>query len=150
MPTDARCPVIVRDTCPFCAIVAGNAPARVVAETPTSVSFLPDVPAVLGHVLVVPRCHVSDLWDLDEEQARALGADVLATSRVVRDALQPAGLNIIQSNGAAAGQSVFHLHVHVVPRTADDRMPDLWPKDAHWDTAQLDSVARELRSETLG
>lgn len=138
------------DSCPFCAIVAGDAPARIIAETATSVSFLPDVPAVLGHVLVVPRSHVSDLWDLDEEQARALGADVLATARVVRSALQPDGLNLIQSNGTAAGQSVFHLHVHVVPRTPDDRMPDLWPDDAHWDTAQLDSIAQELRSETSG
>lgn len=135
------------DSCPFCAIVEGTAPARIIAETAASISFLPDVPAVLGHVLVVPRSHLGELWDLDEEQARALGADVLATARVVRDALQPDGLNLIQSNGTAAGQSVRHLHVHVVPRTTDDRMPDLWPEDAQWDTEQLDSIAQELRSE---
>lgn len=139
--------MVARASCPFCAIVAGIAPARVVAETPTSVSFLPDVPAVLGHVLVVPRDHVRDLWDLDEERARAVGADVLATARRVRHALRSEGLNIIQSNGTAAGQSVFHLHVHVVPRAAGDRMPELWPEDAHWDSAQLDSIARKLRSE---
>jgi len=140
--------VITRDSCPFCAIVAGDAPARIVTETATSVSFLPDVPAVLGHVLVVPRIHVSDLWGLDKEQARTLGVDVLATARVVRSALQPEGLNLIQSNGTAAGQSVFHLHVHVVPRTAGDRIPELWPADARWDVAQLDSIARVLRAAT--
>ena len=140
--------MIGHESCAFCAIVAGIAPARVVAETATSVSFLPDVPAVLGHVLVVPRDHVRDLWDLDEAHARVLGADVLATARRVRHALRPEGLNIIQSNGAAAGQSVFHLHVHVVPRTIGDRMPELWPEDAHWDSARLDSIARDLRSET--
>ena len=136
------------DCCPFCAIIAGNAPARVVAETPTSVSFLPDVPAVLGHVLVVPRDHVRDLWDLNEKQAQALVTDVLATARTVRRALQPEGFNIIQSNGTAAGQSVFHLHVHVVPRTIGDRMPELWPADARWDVAQLDSIAHALRAAT--
>lgn len=140
--------MITRDSCPFCAIIVGSAPARVVAETATSVSFLPDVPAVLGHVLVVPRDHVRDLWDLDDEHARALGADVLATARTVRRALQPEGLNIIQSNGTAAGQSVLHLHVHVVPRTTGDRMPELWPADAHWDIAQLDSIAHALRAAT--
>lgn len=140
--------MITRDSCPFCAIVAGIAPARIVMETATSVSFLPDVPAVLGHVLVVPRIHVSDLWDLDQEQARTLGADVLAAARVVRSVLQPEGLNLIQSNGTAAGQSVFHLHVHVVPRTPGDRIPELWPADAHWGVGQLDSIARVLRAAT--
>lgn len=134
--------------CAFCAIIAGVSPARVVAETAVSVSFLPDVPAVLGHVLVVPRDHIRDLWDLDEDQARALSVDVLATARKVRHTLRPEGLNIIQSNGAAAGQSVFHLHVHVVPRATGDRMPELWPEDAQWDSARLDSIARDLRSES--
>lgn len=132
--------------CPFCAIVAGEAPARVVAETAHSISFLPDVPAVLGHVLVIPRFHVRDIWALDDLQARSLGEDVLAAARLVRRALQPEGLNVIQSNGLAAGQSVFHLHVHVVPRLTGDRMPELWPTDADWKGAQLDSVARALRA----
>jgi histidine triad (HIT) family protein len=64
----------------------------------------------------------------------------------VRDALNPQGMNIIQSNGLAAGQSVFHLHVHVVPRETHDRMPSLWPPDAAWSDSQLDESASMLRS----
>ena len=130
--------------CAFCAIINGDAPARIVAEMDSSIAFLPDVPAVLGHTLVVPRAHVRDIWDLDEAAAHRLGNDVLSVARAIRRSLKPQGVNLIQSNGEAAGQTVFHLHVHVVPRQFGDRMPALWPDDAAWSTHQLDSVARTL------
>ncbi|MBK6019159.1 HIT family protein [Streptomyces sp. MBT53] len=141
--------------CVFCGIAAGTEPARVVADTAETLTFLPVRPVHPGHVLVVPRRHVADIWDLDEETAAAVGAAVLRAAHAVRAAHRPEGLNVIQSSGAVATQSVFHLHVHVVPRYQGDRMPYLWPAKAEEaeeaekteeDPALLDDSARRLRS----
>ncbi|MFJ9894557.1 HIT family protein [Streptomyces sp. NPDC091280] len=133
------------DDCVFCGIVAGTEPARVVAETTGTLTFLPVRPVHPGHVLVVPRRHVADIWDLDEETAAAVGTAVLRAAHALRTAHRPEGLNIIQSSGAVATQSVFHLHVHLVPRYEGDRMPYLWPPKAEEDPRLLDDSARRLR-----
>ncbi|KQY06559.1 hypothetical protein ASD37_18075 [Mycobacterium sp. Root135] len=132
--------------CPFCAIVAGRAPAREVLRTSDVLAFLPDVPAVLGHTLVVPKAHLPNIWAVSQREAHALADVTRRVAAAVAVAVNAEGMNIIQSNGAAAGQSVFHLHIHVVPRQAGDRMPDLWPEDAKWHFEQLDSVAEDIRS----
>lgn len=132
--------------CVFCEIVRHSVPARLVFKTENTLAFLPDVPAVMGHTLVIPRAHVPDIWGLSGDQAASIARDVRTVADLVRVAFEPDGLNLIQSNGGVAGQSVFHLHVHVVPRTVDDRMPELWPPDKKWDPAVLDLMARQLRS----
>ena len=147
--------------CVFCGIAAGTEPARVVADTAETLTFLPVRPVHPGHVLVMPRRHVADIWELDEETAAAVGAAVLRAAHAVRAAHRPEGLNVIQSSGAVATQSVFHLHVHVVPRYQGDRMPYLWPakteeteetektekaEKTEEDPALLDDSARRLRS----
>jgi histidine triad (HIT) family protein len=132
--------------CVFCGIAAGTVPARVVADTAQTLTFLPARPVHPGHVLVVPRRHVVDIWDLDEKTAAAVGAAVLRAAHAVRAAHRPEGLNIIQSSGAVATQSVFHLHVHLVPRYQGDRMPHLWPAKTDEDPELLDDSARSLRS----
>lgn len=132
--------------CAFCAIVAGRAFAREVLRTDTVLAFLPDVPAVLGHTLVVPTTHLPDIWAVGQREACDLADATRRVAVAVAEATNAEGMNIIQSNGVAAGQSVFHLHIHVVPRKSGDRMPDLWPDDAEWSVAQLDSIAEELRA----
>jgi histidine triad (HIT) family protein len=109
-------------------------------------AFLPDVPAVLGHTLVVPTTHLPDIWAVGQREACDLADATRRVAVAVAEATNAEGMNIIQSNGVAAGQSVFHLHIHVVPRKSGDRMPDLWPDDAEWSVAQLDSIAEELRA----
>ncbi|MHA7661864.1 HIT family protein [Mycolicibacterium sp. HS_4_1] len=131
--------------CPFCAIVAGQAPAREVLRTSEVVAFLPDVPAVLGHTLIVPTSHLPNIWVVSEREAHDLADATRRVAVAVAEATNAEGMNIIQSNGVAAGQSVFHLHVHVVPRKDGDRMPDLWPEDAEWSVAQLNSAAEGIR-----
>jgi histidine triad (HIT) family protein len=108
--------------------------------------FLPDVPAVLGHTLVVPRAHLPNIWAVGQREAYDLVDVTRRVAAAVAEATNAEGMNIIQSNGVAAGQSVFHLHIHVVPRKDGDRMPDLWPDDAEWPPTQLDSIAEELRA----
>lgn len=131
--------------CVFCRIAAGTEAARVVGECAETLTFLPRNPVHPGHVLVVPRRHVRDIWDLDEETAAVLSAAVLRAAHSVRSIHQPEGLNVIQSSGAVATQSVFHLHVHVVPRYEGDGFPRLWPEQRETDPDRLDDSARRLR-----
>lgn len=133
------------ESCVFCHIVQGRAPARVVWRSEDVIAFLPDVPAVVGHVLVIPTRHARDIWDVDRGMGRRLAE---ATRLVASGVAKMAGtqeLNVIQSNGAAAGQTVFHLHIHIVPRATGDRIPKMWPPDADWSQDNLDEIAAELR-----
>lgn len=134
--------------CDFCEIVSReDDDAREVFRTPTVVAFFPLEPATLGHTLLVPRAHVQDIWHLDGETAAELGRWTVILASAVRDALQPEGLNVIQSNGAAATQTVLHLHVHVLPRWRNDAIGAIWPPDAGVPERQVDSAWDALREE---
>jgi len=138
-------PAEVNGGCPFCAISEGIAPSREVWRSDKVLAFLPDVPAVEGHTLVIPRRHVRDIWDMDATTARLLLEATVMVAAAVAKAIGTRHMNIIQSSGEAAGQTVFHLHVHIVPRLPGDRMPELWPGDADWSPATLDAVAADIR-----
>ncbi len=104
--------------CLFCRIVAGEIPARQVYADESAVAFLDIGPWHRGHTLVVPRRHVDSL--LDGEPAMAEIGDCLdATARLLVDRLDADGLNVVSSAGPVAGQEVFHLHVHLLPRYAE-------------------------------
>lgn len=106
--------------CLFCRLVEGQVPAHVVASDEHCVAFLDAAPAARGHTLVVPRRHVQDLWSADPEIAAALGRTCSDVARRIRERLAPDGLTMRQNTGAASGQNVFHLHVHLVPRWHGD------------------------------
>src|SRR5689334_2817658 len=114
-------------TCDFCAIVRGDVPARVVAETTDFLAFFPLSPATFGHTLLIPMAHWRDAWDLPDEVAVTLWRIAMPLAEAIRQAFTPDGLNLIQSSGEAASQSVFHFHLHLVPRWNGDEMGDLWP-----------------------
>ncbi len=117
--------------CPFCRIVQGDDPeAIVVYEDSHTVAFVPINPATRGHLLVVPRRHCPRVWNLSPEDAAHTAQATVTVARAIHDALSPAGLNIIQSNGAVATQTVDHLHVHLVPRWERDRVVLRWPRSA--------------------
>jgi histidine triad (HIT) family protein len=108
--------------CEFCGIVAGEAPADEVYRDEAVVAFLDIHPVVPGHTLVMPTAHREGLPDM-------VDAEVAAVFRIVRDvaaaqraALDADGVSVFQSSGAAAGQDVFHVHVHVIPRFEDDHI----------------------------
>jgi histidine triad (HIT) family protein len=106
--------------CVFCAIVAGEAPSRQVASGEHWTAFLDISPVTTGHTLVVPRRHAGDLWAMSAEQAQQLMGGVHEVAHLLRERLAPAGMNLLQSNGVAAWQTVFHVHVHVIPRYEGD------------------------------
>lgn len=134
--------------CPFCAIVAlQDADAREVYRDDVVVAFFPLEPATLGHTLVVPRSHVPSVWDLDAETAEHLARATLGLAHAIRRAVSPEGLNIIQSNGEAATQTVMHVHVHVVPRWSEDALGRIWPPETHYTDVQKDAAWIKLREE---
>jgi histidine triad (HIT) family protein len=116
--------------CEFCHIVAAEQPARMVLQSDEVIAFFPLRPATLGHTLVVPTTHIPDIWRLDDDTAATLAHATMRVARAAGEALSPDGLNVIQSNGSIATQTVAHLHVHVVPRWAGDAMGPIWPIDS--------------------
>jgi histidine triad (HIT) family protein len=116
-----------RSGCPFCAAAAGLASTAVVYQSAGALALFPLRPATRGHTLVVPRDHVPDLWALDPAATPPLVEAVLRVAHAIRRGLAPEGLNVITSAGAAATQTVPHLHVHVVPRWRGDGFGSIWP-----------------------
>ena len=116
-----------RSGCPFCAAAAGMASTPVVYQSAAALALFPLRPATRGHTLVMPRDHVPDLWALDPAAAPPLVEAVLRVAHAIRRGLAPEGLNVITSAGAAATQTVPHLHVHLVPRWRGDGFGGIWP-----------------------
>src|ERR1700727_3118807 len=119
--------------CIFCKIVAGDLPAQIVDEDERTISFMDIAPATRGHALVIPREHATDLLEISaaDLQACALAAQRLAVRASER--LGADGVNLINSCGAAAWQTVFHFHIHVIPRYSGDPLRLPWipgPGDA--------------------
>jgi histidine triad (HIT) family protein len=112
--------------CIFCRIVAGDLPATIIAEDEHTVAFMDINPATRGHTLVIPRRHATDLLEVDPEdlQATMLAARSLAGRMLER--LGADGVNLLNSCRPAAWQTVFHFHVHVIPRYADDPLRLPW------------------------
>ncbi len=104
--------------CIFCRIAAGETPADVVWESPQALAFLDRNPAARGHTMIIPRSHAPTLLDLDDSQLAPLFLAVKTVTRKIAAALRPAGFHVGWNHGAAAGQHVPHLHVHVIPRSA--------------------------------
>jgi histidine triad (HIT) family protein len=114
------------ENCLFCGIVAGNIPSTQVASTDRAIAFMDINPATAGHLLVVPRVHSTDLREADAEDLTA--ATLLAQSLVERviERLDADGANLLSCIGSAAWQSVFHTHLHVIPRYNDDPLRLPW------------------------
>lgn len=129
--------------CIFCKIVAGEIPSHKVYEDDSALAFLDIAPSSRGHTLVVPRVHAQSLYDISAHSLAATTAATQAVAHILRSKLQPDGLNVFQNNGAAAGQEVFHYHVHLVPRRAGERT-SLGGRGAT-DHAALAALAAELR-----
>jgi histidine triad (HIT) family protein len=132
--------------CLFCGIVAGSIPGQIVDSDERTVAFMDIAPATPGHALVVPREHSADLLEIGAED---LSATVLAAQRLagrMKEALDADGINLINACGAAAWQTVFHFHIHVIPRYEDDPLKLPWvPEEG--DPDQIAEVATKLRGE---
>lgn len=115
----------IENRCPFCEIVAKRAPAFILGECASAVAFAPLNPVVSGHTLVVPRVHVEDAIEDPAVTADVFGAAADYVSRLRREGVHY-DFNLIASTGAAATQTVKHLHVHIVPRRDGDGLLLPW------------------------
>ena len=113
--------------CVFCRIVAGQIPSTRVHEDEHTLAFMDLGQVNPGHVLVTVKKHAANLYELDDMQAAAVARASTRVARAIREAFAPAGLSVYQANGKAAGQTVFHYHVHLLPRHEADGMELTWP-----------------------
>ncbi len=112
--------------CLFCKIVAGEIPATIVDEDARTIAFMDINPATRGHALVIPRAHASDLHEIPAEELQAVAVAAQRLAGRMRARLGADGVNLINSCGAAAWQTVFHFHMHVVPRYVGDPLELPW------------------------
>jgi len=130
--------------CIFCKIVAGELPSTVVDEDERTVAFMDIAPATRGHALVVPRAHSADLLSVDDEDLRAVASASQRLAARAKERLGADGVNLLNACGAVAFQSVFHFHVHVIPRYEGDGLRLPWVP-APGDPAEIEAAAQELR-----
>lgn len=107
-------------SCIFCKIIERQSPAEIIYEDAEILSFLDIRPMNYGHTLVIPKVHSSSFFELETELIPALFTRAQRIAKAIQTALAPDGLNLIMNNGRAAGQSVFHCHLHLIPRFSSD------------------------------
>ena len=130
--------------CIFCKVVAGEIPGEIVDSDERTITVMDINPATRGHVVVIPRAHSKDLLEVSEEDLAATMAAVRRMIVRMQETIRPAGFNVLNNMGRAAWQSIFHFHVHVIPRYEDDPLQLPWlPQPA--DPEELAAVAAELR-----
>lgn len=134
------------EDCLFCGIVAGSIPSQTIDSDERTLAFMDIAPATPGHALVVPREHSADLMEIEPDD---LTATILASQRLakrMKDALGADGINLINACGTAAWQTVFHFHIHVIPRYEDDPLKLPWvPEEG--DPDQIAEAAARLRGD---
>ena len=132
--------------CAFCQLVAGQAPASVVFEDEDAVAVMDIQPLLPGHVLVLPRQHASGLSELDESTGAHLFRIGLRTQRALRGSgLRCEGVNLFLADGEAAGQEVFHVHLHVLPRLEGDGFGLVYERSSRPSRDDLDAAAARIR-----
>lgn len=112
--------------CIFCKIISGEIPSMTVYEDDAYKAIMDVSPASKGHVIILPRNHAANIYELPDDEAAGIMVVAKKIAMSVKEAFGCDGVNILQNNGEAAGQTVFHLHVHVIPRYADDSVNIKW------------------------
>lgn len=130
--------------CIFCQIIAGEIPAQIIAEDERTVAFMDINPATRGHALVAPRRHARNLLEIEPADLEAVALAAQRLARRMPDRLGADGVNLLNSCGQAAWQTVFHFHVHVIPRYEGDPLRLPWmPEEG--DSEEIKAAAEALR-----
>jgi len=140
--------------CIFCKIVTGEIPSHKVYEDEYVYAFLDIGPIARGHTLVIPKHHCESIYDLPEADAAAVGKALVKVAKAVRQTVGCSDLNILQNNGSAAGQAVFHVHFHLIPRLEGDSRGGGEGLSFDWQPGSLDgetgkALAQQMR-EAIG
>ena len=114
------------DSCIFCKIANGEIPSATIYEDENARVILDIAPAAKGHAILLVKKHVANIFELDAETAAKIFAVVPKVATAIKEELGCDGMNILQNNGEAAGQTVFHLHIHFIPRWNNDTVTVKW------------------------
>ncbi len=139
--------------CLFCEIIATREPAARIYETEDTLAFLDINPIVEGHALVIPKTHARNIFDLPEASMPGLMLALAHVARTICKAFNADGLNVFQSNEPAGGQTVFHVHFHLLPRFRNDGVVIIqdgyrqlnWRVLGHYRPTQLEPIAEKIR-----
>jgi histidine triad (HIT) family protein len=135
---------MAEEDCIFCRILAGDVPATIVDEDERTVAFMDISPATRGHALVIPRRHSRDLGEIDPEDLSACAVAAQRLAGRMTERLGAEGVNLLNAYGRAAWQTVFHFHIHVIPRFEEDPLRLPWiPEEG--DQEQIQAAGAELR-----
>ena len=137
---------MTKDDCIFCKLANGVFPTNSIYEDDDFNVILDAAPANRGHALILPKQHFDNIFEIDDETASKIMPLAKKIAGAVKKVTGCDGINVQQNNGPAAGQSVFHLHVHVIPRFDDDKFKLVWNPKSFTDEEQA-AVAEELRAE---
>jgi histidine triad (HIT) family protein len=134
------------EDCLFCGIVEGSIPSETIDSDERTIAFMDIAPATPGHALVVPRRHSADLLEIEPDDLNAATLAAQHLARRMKEVLGADGINLINACGTAAWQTVFHFHIHVVPRYEDDPLKLPWiPEEG--DKVEIAEVAEKLRGD---
>lgn len=134
-------------SCIFCKIVNGEIPAKKIFENEHAIAFLDISQVTKGHTLVIPKKHVKDLFELDPKDAKEIFEVVSKVAKQIDSTYKPLGLNLINNNREFAGQTVFHLHFHLIPRyNEEDGFNVIWSPNPNHD---LDLILDELKINNI-
>ncbi len=132
--------------CIFCKIANGEIPSATIYENSDFRVILDVAPANRGHALIIPKEHFKDIFDIDAVTAGKLFSLATEVARAMKNVLHCDGLNIVQNNGLIAGQTVFHFHLHLIPRYEGDGIKLTWEQHES-DSTDLQELAREIRKK---
>lgn len=130
--------------CIFCAIVEGKIPAEKVYENQHVLAFMDIAPANPGHLLIIPKQHYRNIFDMPTEVGSKIMEAAVSLAKAIREALNPDGLNLFQSNEPAAFQTVFHFHLHLIPRWEGDPLRLPW-RPSEGNMEQINDIASKIR-----
>ena len=137
----------VNEDCIFCRIIQGDIPSKTVYEDDNVKAIMDVAPASKGHIIILPKNHAANIFELSDADASNIFIVAKRIATAVQEEFQCEGINILQNNGEAAGQTVFHLHVHVIPRYKDDTVNIKWLPNTNM---ELDTIARTLKTRLQG
>jgi histidine triad (HIT) family protein len=130
--------------CIFCKIIGNEIPATTLYEDEYFKAIMDISPAAKGHAILISKKHVADIYEVDEETASRAFSVAAKIARAMKEELNCEGINILQNNGEAAGQTVFHLHIHIIPRYKGDTVDITW-KQGSYAEGEVQAVSEAIR-----
>ena len=135
-----------KQDCIFCRIISGEIPSTTIYENSKFKVIMDIAPANKGHVLILPKEHYDNIYDIDTATAGELFELAVMTARALQSVLDCDGMNILQNNGTVAGQTVFHFHMHIIPRYEGDTVNIGW-KELSYEDGEMEQLREAIRKE---